>query len=112
MHTEKHLNTSTISEDTYTTSFDLYRCSSYSYQIYITSKSSPTGAYIQLQASNGDSLWNDVTGARINIANDANENICMLEDATVTYRYIRLKLAITSGSFDAKVIFNAQEGVY
>lgn len=112
MHTVKQLEGESVTSDSYTDAFDLYRCTGFSYQVKVSAKSSPVGGYLLLQASNDGVHWTDVIGSQLNIANDVNTDVCVLEDANVTYRYARLRLHVDTGSYSADVVFNAQEGVY
>lgn len=112
MHTEKVFPSATVSGVAYTSSFDLYRCTGFSYQARISSKSGLIGASLIIQASNNDTDWTDLSDSSLDIAQDGNTDSCFLEDVAVSYRYVRLKLDPGSGSFVGEVWFNAQEGVY
>ena len=112
MHTEKVFPSATVSGLTYTSSFDLYRCSGYSYQVRISDKVNLSGAFLMLQASNNDTDWTDMSDTRLDVEQAGDVDACFLEDAQVGYRYVRLKIDSGSGSFTAGVWFNAQEGVY
>ena len=112
MHSQRELDSVTVSADTETSSFDLFRFVSFSYHVKVSEKSSPVGAKMFLQVSNDGSDWVDVLDSTLNITNNATGSSAFLEDADISYRYVRLKFEITSGSFVADVWFNGQEGAY
>lgn len=108
MHTEKPLEDQSVTSDSYTSSFDLYRVLGFSYQATATSKSNPVGGYVMLQASNNNVNWTDIDDSKLLVSASGDE-VFVLEDANVTYRYVRLKLHVNSGSFTSSAWFNAQE---
>lgn len=111
MYTTRLLNES-VSGITYTDSFDLYRCRGYSYQVKLSNKAGIDSASVLIQASNNDIDWTNLTDSGLVIVQNNSTDVCFLEDADVSYRYVRLKIDPGAGSFTAQVWFNAQEGVY
>lgn len=79
-----------------------------SFHFKASAKSSPASAAIQVQGSNDGVSYVNI-GSATNIANNANNEEFMIEDDGPAYRYVRLSLSISSGSYTGYCIFSGVE---